>query len=238
MFKVMLVVAAMIAVAVSPSHGQPYDSAAANSLGHQGVQFLRAGQYRQALEVLNSSLKLAPPGSFEVSESLYFRGLAYEGLGDFQSAYLDLHNTLQLRQTPGAQEALDRVYAKINSGTGLPSQNTSPPSRSQPASNRLAGVWIALQQTPLAPLSGLAPTFLTFYPNGQVLHEDPPPGGINAPFPTERCRYTDCGTYSASRTGVSIRWNSGEVYDLVQDAEGALVRQNVWNATIRYRRRD
>jgi hypothetical protein len=73
---------------------------------------------------------------------------------------------------------------------------------------------------------GLSPNsiymdYLTFYPDGRVLGEDPLEG-LARPFPEQRCQYAECGTYVVNIDSIQVKWASGteEVYE--RDSDGTL----------------
>ena len=60
------------------------------------MQRIEQGQYAEAVNYLNNSLRLAP----DSAEALFARGQAYQRLGEFQIAYKDYNSAYHLKADP------------------------------------------------------------------------------------------------------------------------------------------
>ncbi len=94
------------------------------------------------------------------------------------------------------------------------------PARAQGGETVLDGVYLAWRTT--TPMSTPEQSYLTFYPDGRVYHDDPDEGMAVPLDWAEACRNTQCGTYRVAGNTVEVRWSSGSGQRFRIEAGGVL----------------
>lgn len=92
-----------------------------------------------------------------------------------------------------------------------------------PPDGSLDGIYTGLRTNLVT--GRVAQDYFTFFPDGRVLHDDPPEG-LAAPLDwAAACRANQCGSYALQGRALRIRWQSGSEETFDREPDGALKKQ-------------